>query len=103
MARQRTKKPDGLTVEHHTGPVQYQVIRPLRISAATTLQPGARITPNDSWPHRRAKQFVDQGFLIPVPPGPAHPDTPVDAPASAGDASNDADQASESDDGEDAD
>lgn len=75
MARSR-KKADQ-TVEQNLEPVQYQVIRPLRISSATTLPIGARVTPSDNWPHRRAKQFVDQGFLVPVPANAVKPESPV--------------------------
>lgn len=75
----RSRKTADQTVEQNLEPVQYQVVRTLRISSALTLQPGDRITPSDSWPHRRAKQFVDQGFLIPVPANSIKPDTQVSA------------------------
>lgn len=101
MAARKTRKKTE-KVEQAIGPLQYQVIRRLRLSPATTLQPGDVLTPGDTWPHRRVKQFVDQGYLVPIqasatpvapaPPEPKEPDGDAGrSPDGASDTNSDGD------------
>lgn len=65
MAARKNRK-QSEQIKKASGPVQYQVIRRRRLSPTVMIEPGDLLTPGVDWPHRRVKQFVDQGYLVPV-------------------------------------
>jgi hypothetical protein len=47
-------------------PQRFRVMRAVQLEAGKTTPPGTIVEQGPNWPYRRAKQFVDQGYLAPI-------------------------------------
>jgi len=47
-------------------PPRFLVMRAVQLKAGETTMPGTIVEQGADWPYRRAKQFVDLGYLAPI-------------------------------------
>lgn len=56
----------AVAVEPVIRPQRFRVMRAVQLTAGETTMPGTIVEQGADWPYRRAKQFVDQGYLAPI-------------------------------------